>query len=77
MEEVVHEDQVLVKLNEWVLRGFPQSSHGVDEDLSLQAAQWHRQFLPSLYNMWGGDYFSLAGMNYLVLGDRFSGWLSI
>ena len=24
-----------------------------------------------------GDYFSLAGNNYLVLGDRFSGWLSI
>ena len=24
-----------------------------------------------------GDYFSLAGVNYLVLGDRFSGWLSI
>ena len=24
-----------------------------------------------------GDYFSLAGTNYLVLGDRFSGWLSI
>ena len=24
-----------------------------------------------------GDYFSLAGINYLVLGDRFSGWLSI
>ena len=24
-----------------------------------------------------GDYFSLAGMNYHVLGDRFSGWLSI
>ena len=25
----------------------------------------------------GGEYFSLAGVNYLVLGDRFSGWLSI
>jgi hypothetical protein len=24
-----------------------------------------------------GDYFSLAGVNYLVVGDRFSGWLSI
>jgi hypothetical protein len=24
-----------------------------------------------------GDYFSIAGVNYLVLGDRFSGWLSI
>ena len=24
-----------------------------------------------------GDYFSMAGVNYLVLGDRFSGWLSI
>ena len=24
-----------------------------------------------------GDYFSLAGINYLILGDRFSGWLSI
>ena len=24
-----------------------------------------------------GDYFSLAGVNYLILGDRFSGWLSI
>ena len=24
-----------------------------------------------------GDYFSLAGVNYLVLGDRCSGWLSI
>ena len=24
-----------------------------------------------------GDYFSIAGNNYLVLGDRFSGWLSI
>ena len=24
-----------------------------------------------------GDYFSLAGVNYLVLGDRFSGWLRI
>jgi hypothetical protein len=24
-----------------------------------------------------GDYFSLAGINYLVLEDRFSGWLSI
>jgi hypothetical protein len=24
-----------------------------------------------------GDYFSLAGVNYLVLGDRFSIWLSI
>jgi hypothetical protein len=24
-----------------------------------------------------GDYFSLAGVNYLVLGDIFSGWLSI
>jgi hypothetical protein len=24
-----------------------------------------------------GDYFSLAGVNYLVLGDRFSRWLSI
>ena len=24
-----------------------------------------------------GDYFSLAGTNYLVLGDRFLGWLSI
>jgi hypothetical protein len=24
-----------------------------------------------------GDYLSLAGVNYLVLGDRFSGWLSI
>ena len=24
-----------------------------------------------------GDYFSLAGMNYLVMEDRFSGWLSI
>jgi hypothetical protein len=24
-----------------------------------------------------GDYFSLAGVNYLVLGDRFSGWLII
>merc|ERR1712055_1204888 len=23
------------------------------------------------------DYFSLAGINYLVVGDRFSGWLSI
>ena len=24
-----------------------------------------------------GDYFSLAGTNYLLLGDRFLGWLSI
>ena len=24
-----------------------------------------------------GDYFSLAGVNYLMLGDWFSGWLSI
>jgi hypothetical protein len=24
-----------------------------------------------------GDYFSLAVVNYLILGDRFSGWLSI
>ena len=24
-----------------------------------------------------GDYFSIAGVNYLVLGDRFSGWISI
>ena len=23
------------------------------------------------------DYFSLVGVNYLVLGDRYSGWLSI
>ena len=23
------------------------------------------------------DYFSLAGHNYLIIGDRFSGWLSI
>ena len=31
--EGVHEDQVLVKLMEVVLRGFPQSSHDVDKDL--------------------------------------------
>ena len=24
-----------------------------------------------------GDYFSKAGRNYLVLGDRYSGWVSI
>jgi hypothetical protein len=24
-----------------------------------------------------GDHFSLAGINYVALGDRFSGWLSI
>ena len=29
------------------------------------------------FQMVVGDYFSLQGYNYLVLGDRFSGWLSI
>ena len=24
-----------------------------------------------------GDYLSLAGVNYLILGERYSGWLSI
>ena len=33
--EAVHEDQVLVKLKEWLLQGFPQSSHDVDEDLRV------------------------------------------
>ena len=27
--------------------------------------------------MWWGTNVSLAGVNYLVLGDRFSGWLII
>ena len=36
--KAVHEDQVLVKLMEVVLQGFPQSSHDVDEDLK----QYHR-----------------------------------
>jgi hypothetical protein len=31
--EVANEDRVLVKLNEVVLRGFPQSSYDVDEEL--------------------------------------------
>ena len=29
------------------------------------------------FQMMVGDYFSLNGNNYLVLGDRYSGWLSI
>ena len=36
--ELVQEDPVLVKLMEVVLRGFPQSSHDVDEDLR----QYHK-----------------------------------
>ena len=42
--EVVQEDPLLVKLMEVVLRGFPQSSHDVDEDLK----QYHR-FRPDLH----------------------------
>ena len=36
--EAVQEDPLLVKLMEVVLRGFPQSSHDVDEHLK----QYHR-----------------------------------
>ena len=36
--ELVQEDPVLVKLMEVVLRGFPQSSHDVDENLK----QYHK-----------------------------------
>ena len=32
-------------------------------------------YLPFQYVL--SDYFSLAGVHYLILGDRFSGWLSI
>ena len=32
-------------------------------------------YLPFQYVL--SDYFSLAGVNYLILGERFSGWLSI
>ena len=46
--EGVHEDQVLVKLMEVVLRGFPQSSHDVDKDLKQhQRFRYDLLFPPS------------------------------
>jgi hypothetical protein len=142
----------MVKLMEVVLRGFPQSSYDLDEDLrpyhkyrhvlhiaggvvcykeravktetagvedhprGSPGSEWHdqqggghsllaRDITEHYQDQWGllvrdassqpagvpvpppspsfpfqyvvGDYFSMTGVNYLILGDRFSGWLSI